>query len=143
MAELTLEPYAAVQRWTIRPAGLEAGPSLEGLLKQYLEALAAACQAVENTVIGHIKALALFPDGKYLRLSAVAAHLPATLDGAAPPGCTSLEVTLNVLVYGLPAGQAQAITQAAAQALVQQYPLTIEFVRPAHPGTARHPHPHE
>lgn len=130
MAELTLEPYAAVQHWTIGQAGL----APEALLKEYLETLARKCQAAENAVIGHIKALALFPDGKYLRASVVAAHLPATLDGAVPPGCAAMEVTLNVLVYGLPAHQAAAFTQGSADEMTQKYPLAIETVR-----TAAHP----
>lgn len=121
MAELSLEPYSAVQRWRLSPA---AG-SPEALLAEYLETLARRCQAAGECVIGHIKALALFPERGYLRVSVVAADLPATLDGAAPPGCDRLEVTLNVLVYGLPRERIAQIVRQTAQSLAQERQIEV------------------
>ena len=121
MAELILEPFSAVQRWVLPQAG--APP--EAILKDFLEAMARNCQAAGECVIGHIKALVLFPDQGYLRVSVVAAHLPATIDGAAPPGCTSLEVTLNVLVYGLERGRIEQITQQTARQVAGKWHLEI------------------
>lgn len=111
MDELILEPYAVVQHWTLAVAG---GP-WEKIIAAYLEELARRCQAAGRCVIGHIKALALFPGGKFLRVSSVAAHLPASVDGAVPPGCTSLDLTLNVLVYGLERGRIEQIVQETAR----------------------------
>jgi hypothetical protein len=125
MAELILEPYSVVQHWTIGQPGVQP----EVVLKDYLEALAVNCLAAEGCVIGHIKALALFPNKEYLRVSVVAAHLPATIDGAAPPDCAGLEVTLNVLVYGLTRSQVEEITLAAKEALTRRHPLQITMAR--------------
>jgi hypothetical protein len=121
VAELILEPFSVVQRWTLPQTGLQP----EAALKEYLEALARNCQAAGDCVIGHIKALALFPERGYLRVSVVAAHLPASIDGAAPPGCTELEVTLNVLVYGLERERIEQITRHTAQSLAQKWQIEI------------------
>ncbi len=112
MAELTLEPYAVVQHWRLA----EAAGHWETILAEYLQTVAERCVASGPAVIGHIKALALFPEGQYLRLSVVAPHLPATVTGQVPPGCAALDLTLNVLVYGLDRTRIEQITQDAAQA---------------------------
>jgi hypothetical protein len=122
LAELTLEPYSAVQRWIFPPDG--ANPA--AVLKAYLEALARNYQAAGECVIGHIKALALFPEHGYLRLSVVAAHLPATIDGAAPPGCTALEFTLNALVYGLERSRIDEITRQTARSVAEAWQIEID-----------------
>jgi hypothetical protein len=121
LPSLTLEPFSTVQHWSLPPSG----DPPEAILKDYLEALARSCQAAGECVIGHIKALALFPDQGYLRLSVIAAHLPATIDGAAPPGCASLEVTLNVLVYGLERSQIEQIVQQTAHQMTEKWQLEI------------------
>ena len=97
MADLTLEPYAVVQHWNLP----EAEGHWEALLGDYLETLAQRCSTTGQCVIGHIKALALLPDKSYLRVSVVASNIPASIEGKVPPGCNVLELTLNVLVYGL------------------------------------------
>jgi hypothetical protein len=117
MDELILEPYAAVLRWHL-PA---AGDRWEAILAGYLETLAQRCHASGRCVIGHIKALALFPGGGYLRLSVTAPHLPASVEGQVPPGCTQLDLTLNLIVYGLSQTTLEQIAlEAAAQAAAQQ-----------------------
>ena len=99
MNDLLLEPYAVQQRWQM-PEPL-VGRDWETLLTSYLAELAHACAAAGPSVIGHIKGLALFSDGGYLRVSAVSAVHPPTSDGRAPDGLAELSLTLNVLVYGL------------------------------------------
>ncbi len=118
MPELTLEPYAVVQHWRLPGAD----GRWEAILAQYLQALAQRCVGASGgAVVGHIKALALFPNQGYLRLSVVAPNIPASIEGKAPPGCTSLELTLNVLVYGLERSTIEQITQDASDDIARQW----------------------
>lgn len=126
MADLTLEPYAVVQRWSL-PGG---DGRWEGILAGYLQTVAQRCAASGKPVIGHIKALALLPDKTYLRISVVAAELPANVVGSVPPGCTGLELTLNVLVYGLERAAIQAIVLQTAAEIAEQWNGTV-----SHQGT--------
>jgi len=111
MAELILEPFTAVQHWH----RFEGEVSWEEMLAGYLQALAQGCAQSSQAVIGHIKALALFSAGEYLQVSVVAPDRPASTDGHAPPGITSLELTLNVLVYGLGREQIEQLVVAKTQ----------------------------
>jgi hypothetical protein len=141
MSAPVLEPYATRQRW-------QSGESLPGavwqaLFAEYLAALACACDAAGPCVIGHIKALALFDNSDYVRVSAVsAAHAP-TVDGCVPDGLSAVPLTLNVLVYGLPAATLHDLTWETAAALAQGRAVTVsEESSPcdfaAHPPAERH-----
>ena len=97
MAELILEPYAVNQRWSLSGDA----DKWETLISEYLETLARRCHETGKCIIGHIKALALFPNGGYLRVSVVSPTVPAGVEGSVPTDCTELVLTLNVIVYGL------------------------------------------
>ncbi len=97
MADLILEPYSVEQRWSVEGRKVEWG----ALIGEYLEAIARRCENEKAAVVGHLKALALLPDGGYLRVSAVGGGAPTTRDGTVPPGCKELTVVLNVIVYGI------------------------------------------
>lgn len=115
MTDLRLEPYAA--RLDFR---LEAAAPIEQwktTLAGYMQALARRCEESGPCVIGHIKALALFTDGCYLRISVVSASHPAQFDGNPPLSFKELHLTLNVLVYGLPREVLQQIVAQTASDL--------------------------
>jgi hypothetical protein len=97
MADLILEPYAVSQCWSFS----HENPDWEPLIVDYLEMIARTCMEFDRCVIGHIKALALFPGGDYLQVSVIDPHLPAGVKGHVPSGCTELRLSLNVIVYGL------------------------------------------
>jgi hypothetical protein len=97
MADMILEPYAVSQRWRFSLKDT----NWETLIVEYLETIARTCMEFDGCIIGHIKALALFPAGGYLQVSVVDPALPAGVKGCAPPDCTELTFTLNVIVYGL------------------------------------------
>jgi len=118
LAELTLEPYAVVQHWHLPGAD----GHWEAILAEYLQTLAQRCVGASGgIVVGHIKALALFPNQGYLRVSVVAPEIPASIEGKAPSGCAALELTLNVLVYGLERSAIEQITQAASSEIARQW----------------------
>lgn len=112
MAELTLEPYAARLRWHLPSA--VASHEWEAILSEYLEALARHCDEAAPCVIGHIKGLALFPNGDYLRISIVSPARPADVEGNASEHYAELTLTLNVLVYGLSRDVLERLAQETA-----------------------------
>ena len=99
MADLIFQPYAARLLWQM-PEDCDPA-AWERILAEYVNTLAQRCDGNQECLIGHIKGLATFPDGGFLRVNAVSASHPADLAGRAPEGCTQLSFTLNVLVYGL------------------------------------------
>lgn len=117
MADLTLKPYAVVQHWTL--PGVEG--RWEAIIGEYLQTIAQRCSTAGQSVIGHIKALALFPDNSYLRVSVIAPNIPASIDGKVPSGCSHLEITLNVLVYGLERVVIEQITRETAHEAANQW----------------------
>jgi hypothetical protein len=140
VAELVLEPYAVVQRWHLPGAD----GHWEAILAEYLQTLAQRCSASRQTVIGHIKTLALFSDQGYLRISVVAPNRPASIEGKTPPGCIDLELTLNVLVYGLERTEIERITHAAANEVANRWKGVVDHNRnqsqPSHPSQHSHHH---
>ncbi len=159
MSELALEPYAAQQLWQM-PAPM-AGRDWQDLLVAYLAELARACAAAPvgragearapghaGALIGHIKLLAIFPGGGYLRASAVSPLHPPTSDGQVPDGLAQLSVTLNVLVYGVPREVLALLACETASALaatragqVAEEALEGTGSPPPH-LSGNHPHPH-
>jgi len=132
----TLEPYATQQRWQAdEPLP---GEAWQALLVAYLAALARACAAAGPCVIGHIKALALFESGEYLRLSAVSAAHPPTVNGCVPDGLATISLSLNVLVYDLPAAILHDLTWRTAAALAQGRVLTVTEDAPSPPEDHSH-----
>jgi len=117
MAELILEPYAVNQRWRL----IGNADTWENLIRQFMETLACRCHETGRAIIGHIKALALFPDGGYLRVSVVSPTLPAGVEGSVPTGCTELVLTLNVIVYGLERHALERLTRETADDLSKKW----------------------
>jgi hypothetical protein len=121
MDELILEPFCTVQRWRQPVDPLQ----WETLIADYLQALAQQCQQAGECIVGHIKALALFTDGGYLRLSVVAPHLPASVEGAAPADHYEIDLTLNVIVYGLKREALEKITRNTAAQFAAEKKIEI------------------
>jgi len=112
MNELILEPFAARIYFHLQP-----NPSPgqgQKILAGCLQAIAEKCEAAGNSLIGHIKAIALFPDGTYFRVSVVGAKHPAETDGNASADITDSRITLNILVYGLPRSRLHQIVEQSA-----------------------------
>ncbi len=138
-----LEPYALQQRWSL-PRPLSPG-EWAALFSEYLAGLARLCaeagadesragrsragrSRAGQVVIGHIKLLALFDEGGYLRVSVVSPRHAATVTGAAPAGLSEMPITVNVLVYGLPTERLTGLTAAAAAEAAERWGATVEDV---------------
>jgi hypothetical protein len=115
MSELSLEPYAAYLHLsldTVMPK-----KKWQKIVTHYLETLAQRCDETGECVIGHIKALALFADSQYLRVSVISSSHPASMEGNPPESFKELKMTLNVLVYGLSRDAIQRLVHEAASDL--------------------------
>jgi hypothetical protein len=137
VAELNLEPYTARLHWRLPdPAN-----SLDWnrLLSEYLEALAARCEVDGRSVIGHIKGLATFGDGAFVRANVVTASRPADVAGSVPSGCRDFVFTMNVLVYGLSYADIAAHVTAVAQLVGARWDVAIT-VRPVIDDHESHHH---
>ncbi len=121
-----MEHYAVNQRWSF----LGDAGKWETLITEYLETLARRCDETRKCIIGHIKALALFPDGGYLRVSVVSSTVAAGVEGSVSMGCTELVLTLNVIVYGLGRELLEQITRETADHLTEKWRggVTIETI---------------
>jgi hypothetical protein len=119
LSDLHLHPLAATLRWQL-PTPLSAA-SWEDILSQYVAALAQECETADQVVIGHIKGLALLPDGGFIRASAVSAAHPVDTEVRAGDDVAqqALTVTLNVIVYGLSFDAARKIAIKNAQRLIE------------------------
>jgi len=126
MAELILEPYSVNQRWRL----FGDADQWKNLISEFMETLARRCHETGKGLIGHIKALALFPDGGYLRISVVSPTVAAGVEGSVPMGCTELVLTLNVLVYGLGRELLERITREAVDDLTKKWKggVTVEAI---------------
>jgi len=124
VADLILEPYAVNQQWRFKSADVPR----EDSIAEYVEAIARSCEEAGECVVGHIKALALFPDGGLFQVSVVAPHLPASKSGSVPPPCADLTLSLNVIVYGLERTVLERIVWEAADNVTKQWKgeVTIE-----------------
>ncbi len=128
MDPLTLEPYAACLRWRFPKA--QALESWQALFAALLDELALACTAGSVRVIGHIKGLALLPGGGFLRGSKVSIEYPSDVEivGASSGAYSELELTLNLLVYGLPLSEGQRLVPEIGEQLALRWDAELEVL---------------
>jgi hypothetical protein len=117
MDGMKLEPYAVLQSWHLP----DTKGQWESTLGEYLQTVAQRCIDQGECVIGHIKALATFSDHKFLRISVITPKIPANIEGEVPANCTELELTVNVLVYGLERDVIEKITCETANEIANRW----------------------
>lgn len=117
MDDLKLEPYAVVLTFKFP----EIQDRWEELLAPLMIRVAEESTKSGKAVVGHIKALALFADNQFFRMSVIAPNIPPTTEGQIPPGTSELQITLNVLVYGIPETELEEITRLITRQLAQQW----------------------
>jgi len=129
VADMILQPFSVSQRWRFKSPDV----SREDSIAEYMEAIAHSCEESGRWVVGHIKALALFPDGGLFQVSVVSPDLPAVKNGRVPTGCVDLKLSLNVIVYGLERPVLERIVWDAADEIVKRHTeeVTIEAIEKA------------
>ena len=130
MSQLNLEPFAA--RVYFHPQADMAAGEGQKVLAHLLQAIAGKCDAAGDTVIGHIKTIALLADGTYFRAGVISAKHPAETDGNLAAGLTGAEITLNVLVYGLSHERLQLLVQESAAEVAKTWQGAIKVAPAGH-----------
>ena len=138
MAELTLEPYTARLHWH----RTDGRPKFDWqrLVADTLERVAVDCEIEGETVIGHIKGLATFPNGGFLRANLVSPELPADVAGAVPIDCPQVVFTVNVLVYGLSHASIAARVSDAAETAADRWGVAVTVEPIDSHNTSHHHH---
>jgi len=126
MADLTFEPYSTIIHFHA-PDHFDAWREM---LSEFIHLLAQKCTRI-GSVIGHIKALALFEGQRFIQLSAVSRKHPVTVQGAVPEGQGKLDLTLNILVFGLAHDIIEQIAVKTTDEVSAQWNVKVEF--PAKP----------
>jgi hypothetical protein len=140
MSDLSLEPFSALIDWQAdKPISSAAWQKLIG---RFLECLAGQSAGEENTVIGHIKALAKLPGNGFVQTSVVSAARPATGEtvDATRGNYDRLTLTLNFLVYGLPFETAGRIVENCAAASMKESGGSILIRSVSDPSHTSHHH---
>lgn len=140
IGNLLLEPLAARVRWQL-PMEVPMSDWVV-LLRAFLDMLALRC-ANGPYVIGHIKALATLSTGGFVRGSTVSAAYPAdvVVAEALPTARASFDITLNLIVYGLPFDRARVVAMQSAQEVVATHGGTVAveaLSERAYPPTHHH-----
>jgi len=101
MAQLNLHPCAVQMTWL--SDGPLNGGDWENALRNFFTRLGEGCMDAGGTLIGHIKGIATVAGSPYLQLSLVSLNQPVSVDGSIPDATNELQITLNVLVFGISA----------------------------------------
>lgn len=117
MDDLKLEPYAVVLNFAFP----DIQDRWEELLSQFLISIAIETTKPEKAIVGHIKALAVFPENQFFRMSVIAPNIPPTTEEEIPYGRIELEITLNVLVYGISKNEIEKITRSKADEIACEW----------------------
>ncbi len=111
-------------------------------ISRFLETLARESTDEEDTVIGHIKALAKLPGNGFIQTSVASASRPATgeIVDAARGSYDELTLTLNFLVYGLPFEKARSIVEQSAGSIMKENGGSIQIRNISDPSHHSHHH---
>ena len=127
MQNIELVPFSAQCQWKISEN--QSIDIWQDLMEQYLKAITKACESIPGNVIGHIKAFAKLPKNGFLQSSVIGSSHSATgrVMERTSGGYSTLDFTLNVLVYGLSFKQAGKIVIRSALEVSEQTSSTLSI----------------
>ncbi|MCP4576209.1 MAG: hypothetical protein GY846_08000 [Deltaproteobacteria bacterium] len=80
------------------------------IIGKFFQGIAKRCETdPQDVIIGHIKGLALFAEGKHLRVSVISSSYLPEFEASADLEEDSVPLSINVIVYGLSAGSLEQI----------------------------------
>jgi len=135
MSGARLAAVALRQVWRLPKA--RPGREWQRPLEELVAAVALDCEAAGAVVIGHVKALAAWPEGGYVRASAVDTRHGPSAESTAMGVARESELTLNVLVYGL---ADEVVVGLATSALTRLATTVGAQVTPCAPSAGGHVH---
>lgn len=100
---------------------------IRSLVSSTISKVANECMSDGAKLIGHIKCIAEVDSGKYIACSVVSAENEAMCRGELDGTSKSLNIILNVLIYGLDKKKVEKIVIRSAKAVFQGKGMHVEF----------------
>ena len=125
MAQLSLHPCAVQMSWL--SDGPLNGRDWENVLRNFFIKLGENCIDGGATLIGHIKGIATVADSPCLQLSLVSLNQPVSVDGSVPDATHKLQMTLNVLVFGISADDVLSVLHKSRNQVATLWHGDIDF----------------
>ncbi|MDD1746268.1 MAG: hypothetical protein LUQ16_00735 [Methanomassiliicoccales archaeon] len=100
---------------------------LRSLVSRTISMVAKECMDDGARLIGHIKCIAEVDSGKYIACSVVSADNDAMCRGELEESSKSLNLILNVLIYGLDKPKVEAIVVRSAKKVFSGKGVHVEF----------------
>ncbi len=101
MAQMNLHPCAVQMTW-LSDVPVNDG-DWKNALRDFFFKLGENCIDGGGNLIGHIKGIATVAGSPCLQMSLVSLNQPVSIDGSVPDATNKLQITLNILVFGMSA----------------------------------------
>ncbi len=124
------------------------GPEdVKRLVAENISGIAKECVKAGTRLIGHIKCIAEVESGKYIACSVVSHDTPATCRGEIEGSSRTLDLILNVLIYGLDKEKVEGIVvkesrRVFAPSIGEVRFENLEFIETGHECDEDHHHEH-
>ena len=103
------------------------GDELTGLVSRTISSVAKGCMRDGARLIGHIKCIAEGDSGKYIACSVVSADSEAICRREMDERSMSLNLVMNVLIYGLDKARVEGIVVRSAREIFPARGMRLEF----------------
>jgi len=103
------------------------GGEWENALRNFFIKLGENCIDGGGTLIGHIKGITTVAGSPCLQLSLVSLNQPVSVDGSVPDATNKLQITLNVLVFGMSADDVLSALHKSRNQAVTLWNGAIDF----------------
>jgi hypothetical protein len=100
---------------------------IRSLVSSTISKVAKECMSEGAKLIGHIKCIAEVDSGKYIACSVVSAESEAMCRGELDGSSKSLNIILNVLIYGLDKKKVEEIVIRSAKVVFHGKGMHVEF----------------
>jgi hypothetical protein len=100
---------------------------IKSLVSSTISKVAKECMSEGAKLIGHIKCIAEVDSGKYIACSVVSAESEAMCRGELDGTSKSINIILNVLIYGLDKKKVEEIVIHSAKAVFHSKGMHVEF----------------
>ncbi len=97
------------------------------LVSEEIQGVAKECVSAGTRLIGHIKSIAEVESGNYIACSAVSHETPATCRGELSGPSRTLDLVLNVLIYGLDKERVEGIVVDVSQRVFTTSGAEVRF----------------
>jgi len=100
---------------------------IKSLVSRTISSVAQECMKEGASLIGHIKCIAVVDSGKFIACSVVSADSEAMCRGELDDGSKSLNIILNVLLYGLEKPKVEKIVVRSTHSIFKGKGVHVEF----------------